>query len=121
MSPDAAPEVTSEPVPAGRRRRARKLRRERGVALVLVLGALTILAVMLTDFQDETSAELGSALSTRDSIKAEYAARSALQLSRLLIAASLAAPASALAQPLEGNPLIGRQTAMALCALPPDR
>jgi cytochrome c2 len=37
-------------------------------------------------------------------------------VSRLLIAASLALPASALAQPLEGNPLTGRQTAAALCA-----
>lgn len=54
---------------------------------MLVLGALTILTVMLTDFQEETSAELGSALSARDSLKAEYAARSAIQLSRLLIAA----------------------------------
>ena len=36
-------------------------------------------------------------------------------VSRLLIAASLAVPAAALAQPLEGNPLIGRQTATALC------
>ncbi len=53
---------------------------------MLVLGALTILAVMLTDFQDETSSELGSALSARDSLRAEYAARSAIQLSRLLIA-----------------------------------
>ena len=64
----------------------RKRRRERGVALVLVLGALTILTVMLADFQDSTSAELGSALSARDSMKAEYAARSAISLSRLLIA-----------------------------------
>ncbi len=69
------------------RRTRRKRSRERGVALILVLGALTILAVMLTDFQDETSAELGSALSARDGMKAEYAARSAVQLSRLLIAA----------------------------------
>jgi hypothetical protein len=37
-------------------------------------------------------------------------------VSRLLIAASCAVPASALAQPLEGNPLMGRQTAMALRA-----
>jgi hypothetical protein len=36
--------------------------------------------------------------------------------SRLLIAASMAVPASALAQPLAGNPLIGRQTATAFCA-----
>lgn len=70
-----------------RRRLRLKKKRERGIALVLVLGALTILAVMLTDFQDETSAELGSALSARDGLKAEYAARSAISLSRLLIAA----------------------------------
>jgi general secretion pathway protein K len=68
-------------------RRKKKPSRERGVALILVLGALTILAVMLTDFQDETSAELGSALSARDGLRAEYAARSAISLSRLLIAA----------------------------------
>jgi hypothetical protein len=43
-------------------------------------------------------------------------------VSRLLIAASLALPASALGQPLEGNPLTGRQTAAALCApLPSGR
>jgi general secretion pathway protein K len=58
----------------------------RGVALIMVLGALTVLTVMLADFQDETSAELGSALSARDSLRAEYAARSALNLGRLLIA-----------------------------------
>jgi general secretion pathway protein K len=69
------------------KKRRKKRSRERGVALILVLGALTILAVMLTDFQDETSAELGSALSARDGLRAEYAARSAIALSRLLIAA----------------------------------
>jgi mono/diheme cytochrome c family protein len=34
----------------------------------------------------------------------------------LLIAVSSALPASGLAQPLEGNPLIGRQIAITLCA-----
>jgi general secretion pathway protein K len=57
------------------------------VALVLVLGSLTILAVMLTEFQDETSADFGHALSERDGIKAEYAAKSGINLTRLLIAA----------------------------------
>lgn len=56
------------------------------MALVLVLGALTILAVMLVQVQDESSAEFGSALATRDALKAEYAAKSAINLSRLLIA-----------------------------------
>jgi general secretion pathway protein K len=72
-------------------RRARRPKRpgrsRRGVALVMVLGALTLLTVMLTELQGESSAELGSALSERDGLKAEYAARSAVNLSRLLIAA----------------------------------
>lgn len=53
----------------------------------MVLGSLTILSVMLSEFQDEMSIEFGSALSDRDALKAEYAAKSAINLSRLLIAA----------------------------------
>src|SRR5262245_35989302 len=70
--------------PAGRKLRVR--RKRRGLALIMVLGALTVLTVLLADFQDETSAELGSALSARDALRAEYAARSAANLGRLLIA-----------------------------------
>jgi general secretion pathway protein K len=62
-------------------------RRRRGMALILVLAALTVLTVMLTEVQDESSAEFGSALSARDALVAEYAAKSAVNLSRLLIAA----------------------------------
>src|SRR6185436_340453 len=79
----AAPRVSPGVKAVARRR---KKRRERGVAIVLVLGALTILTVMLTDFQDEAAASVGSALSARDSMRAEYAARSGIALSRLLIA-----------------------------------
>jgi general secretion pathway protein K len=71
----------------GPRSNRRRSSRRRGVALILVLGALTVLTVMLTEFQGETSAELGSALAERDAVKAEYAARSAVNLSRLLLAA----------------------------------
>jgi general secretion pathway protein K len=71
--------------PGARRLRARRARR--GVALILVLSSLTILTVMLSEIQDESAAELGSALSARDAVVAEYAARSAVNLSRLLIAA----------------------------------
>jgi general secretion pathway protein K len=71
--------------PRARRQRARRARR--GVALILVLSSLTILTVMLSEIQDESAAELGSALSARDAVVAEYAARSAINLSRLLIAA----------------------------------
>ncbi|HEY5955568.1 MAG TPA: type II secretion system protein GspK, partial [Polyangiaceae bacterium] len=62
-------------------------RQQRGVALIMVLSALTILAVMLTEFQQETSAELGSAMSERDAVQAEYSAKSAIALTRLIIAA----------------------------------
>jgi general secretion pathway protein K len=72
-----------------RSRPHRPLRRhhQRGVALVLVLGVLTVLTVMLTEFQDEASAEFGNATAERDALKAEYAAKSAVNLGRLLIAA----------------------------------
>lgn len=74
------------PIAAKRRRRAKRRARERGIALVMVMGAVAILTVMLAEFQDETSAELASATAQRDGIQAEYMARSALNLSRLLIA-----------------------------------
>ena len=59
---------------------------KRGVALVMVLGAITVLTVFLTDLQQQTSAELSAALAERDSLRAEYYARSAVNLARLLIA-----------------------------------
>jgi general secretion pathway protein K len=64
-----------------------KRKGERGVALVLVVGAIAIMTVMLTEFQDETSSDLASAVADRDALKAEYLARSGINLSRLLIAA----------------------------------
>ncbi len=68
-------------------RSLRARRRRRGMALILVLGALAILTVMLTETQDESSADFSAALATRDQLAAEYAAKSAINLSRLLIAA----------------------------------
>ncbi len=67
-------------------RRARRRAKEAGIALVMVLGAIAVLTVMLAEFQDDTSAELASAMADRDSVQAEYMARSAVNLSRLLIA-----------------------------------
>jgi general secretion pathway protein K len=66
--------------------RAKRRARERGIALVMVLGAIAVLTVMLADFQDDTSADLASALADRDGVQAEYMARSAVNLARLLIA-----------------------------------
>jgi general secretion pathway protein K len=68
------------------RARAKKRKKEAGIALVMVMGAIAILTVMLAEFQDETSAELAAATAQRDGIQAEYMAKSAVNLSRLLIA-----------------------------------
>jgi len=72
---------------SGHARRLRARRQRRGVALILVLSSLTLLTVMLSEIQDENAAEFASALNARDAVVAEYAAKSALNLSRLLIAA----------------------------------
>jgi general secretion pathway protein K len=69
-----------------RERARRRKKKERGIALVMVMGAIAILTVMLAEFQDETSAELAAATAQRDSIQAEYMARSSINLSRLLVA-----------------------------------
>lgn len=57
------------------------------MALILVLGALTILTVFLTEAQNESAADLAGALAARDQLIGEYAAKSAVNLSRLVIAA----------------------------------
>ncbi|HEY4012519.1 MAG TPA: type II secretion system protein GspK [Polyangiaceae bacterium] len=67
--------------------RARRRRRERGVALIMVLGAISIMVVMLAELQDDAGSEFASATAVRDSVQAEYFARSAINLSRLLVAA----------------------------------
>jgi general secretion pathway protein K len=68
------------------KRRRPKRGDQRGVALVMTLGAITVLTVFLTELQDQTASELSAALSERDALRAEYYARSAVNLSRLLIA-----------------------------------
>jgi general secretion pathway protein K len=69
-----------------KRKRARRRARKRGIALIMVLGSLAILTMMLAEFQADTSATLASAMADRDGVQAEYIARSAVNLSRLLIA-----------------------------------
>ncbi len=61
-------------------------RRERGAALVMVLLAIVVLTVFLTDVQQMSAATLSSAITSRERLKAEYHARSAVNLSRLLLA-----------------------------------
>ncbi|HZU84159.1 MAG TPA: type II secretion system protein GspK [Polyangiaceae bacterium] len=81
--------ATTSPAPAGSRAalRARRRRRERGVALIMVLAAIAIMVVMLAELQDDAGSEFASATAVRDGVQAEYFARSAINLSRLLVAA----------------------------------
>lgn len=72
------------PASGGKRKKARRPRR--GVALVLVLGALVILTVFATELQERTASTMASAAAERDSLKAEYHARSSINLVRLLMA-----------------------------------
>lgn len=65
-------------------RRGKKTRR--GVALILVLGALVILTVFATELQERTATTMAATNSDRDSLRAEYHARSSINLMRLLIA-----------------------------------
>ncbi|MBK8251652.1 MAG: general secretion pathway protein GspK [Polyangiaceae bacterium] len=66
--------------------RGQKRRQKRGIALVMVLGAITILTVFLTELQTDTTSAVAGALAERDRLKAEYYAKSAVNLSRLLLA-----------------------------------
>jgi len=67
------------------RARARRRSRERGIAIIMVVAAISVLTVMLAQFQDDTSASVASATADRDGLKAEYMARSAVNLARLVI------------------------------------
>ena len=68
---------------AGIRREARP--RERGVALILAAITLMILASFLTDLHSRTTTAYVIASSARDQLRAEYMARSGLNLTRLLV------------------------------------
>jgi general secretion pathway protein K len=66
-------------------RRERGLR-ERGIALVLAMTTVAILAVVLADMHEATSTSYALASTERDQLRAEYLARSGINLTRFLIA-----------------------------------
>ncbi|HKU36728.1 MAG TPA: hypothetical protein VJR89_01240, partial [Polyangiales bacterium] len=76
----------STPTVRRRKRRKRPTRRERGVALVMVLTVIAMIAVFVADMMQNTSSAFQVAVSERDRLKAEYIARSGINLTRLLIA-----------------------------------
>ena len=63
----------------------RKKRSEEGVALIIAITTVAILAVMLADMHETTGTAFAVSTSQRDALQAEYMAKSALNLTRLLI------------------------------------
>jgi len=59
---------------------------EEGVALILAITTVAILSVMLADMHETTGTAFAVSTSQRDALQAEYMAKSALNLTRLLIA-----------------------------------
>lgn len=82
--------TTTQTSPRPRRRRARHRRRngapmERGVAMIMVLAAISLLYVMAEQIRDDVATYSLAAAVGRDQLIAEYQARSAINLARVLL------------------------------------
>jgi general secretion pathway protein K len=66
--------------------RPRRKHSEEGVALIVAITTVAILAVMLADMHETTGTAFAVSTSQRDALQAEYMAKSATNLTRLLIA-----------------------------------
>ena len=71
--------------PRARRGRAAGFRSRRGVALILVLTTVAILSSIAVEFGYQSRVSLRLAENSRDELRAYYLARSAVNLSRLLL------------------------------------
>jgi general secretion pathway protein K len=71
--------------PARRRRRSAAIGSRRGVALILVLTTVAILTSIAVDFAYQSRVSLRLTENARDEVRAYYLARSAVNLSRLLL------------------------------------
>ncbi len=60
-------------------------RRERGVALVMVLAVIGVLTVFVAEMSQTTTTALQIAIGQRDRLRAEYLAKSGVNLTRLLM------------------------------------
>ncbi|HEY3445713.1 MAG TPA: type II secretion system minor pseudopilin GspK [Myxococcales bacterium] len=63
----------------------RSARRQRGIALVMVLGSVAILTAVAIEFQYQSNVDLQLAVNARDELRADYLARSSVNMSRLLL------------------------------------
>jgi len=63
----------------------RPIKREAGIALVVVTVTIAVLGATVADFAYNSRVDLEAAANARDQLRAEYLARSGMQLSKLLI------------------------------------
>lgn len=70
---------------AKRRRTNARVERREGVALLMAIITIGILAVMVADLNETTATGYAIAVAERDALRAEYMARSGLGLTRLLV------------------------------------
>lgn len=68
-----------------RLRRPVRMTRQRGIALIAVTVTLAVLGAVAADFAYNARVDLEAAANARDQLRAEYLARSGIQLSRLLL------------------------------------
>jgi general secretion pathway protein K len=69
----------------GSSKRPQTKKRQEGVALIIAITTVAILGVMLADMHETTGTAFAVSSSQRDALQAEYMAKSALNLTRLLI------------------------------------
>ncbi len=65
--------------------RPRRDRRKQGFALLLSLIAIAILSILVTDLHETTGISFSAATAERDQLRAEYLAKSGVNLTRMLI------------------------------------
>jgi len=66
-------------------RPSRRKRQQRGAALIFVTVSLVLLAAMTVDHVYKSQIDVASAYNNRDEVKAEFMARSALNLTRIML------------------------------------
>jgi len=71
--------------PPVRRVGRRKGKKQQGFALLLSLIAIAVLAILVTDLHETTGMSFTAAMAERDQLRAEYLAKSGLNLTRMLI------------------------------------
>ena len=71
--------------PVGGAHSFRGRRRERGIAMLLVVTSIAIMTAVAVDFQFNSSVDLRLAANARDELRAEYLAKSAVNMGRMVL------------------------------------